>query len=47
LQSKIFKTKTKTFNQIKDIPNSFIVSDDIEIGHKNKIPQPMAEMKEN
>jgi predicted AAA+ superfamily ATPase len=30
--------KTKTFNQIKDIPNSFIVSDDIEIGHKNKIP---------
>jgi len=30
--------KTKTFKQIKDIPNSFIVSDDIEIGHKNKIP---------
>jgi predicted AAA+ superfamily ATPase len=30
--------KTKTFNQIKDLPNSFIVSDDIEIGHKNKIP---------
>jgi len=30
--------KTKTFNQIKEIPNSFIVSDDIEIGHKNKIP---------
>jgi hypothetical protein len=30
--------KTKNFNQIKDIPNSFIVSDDIEIGHKNKIP---------
>ena len=30
--------KTKTFDQIKDIPNSFIVADDIEIGHKNKIP---------
>ena len=31
-------SKTKTFNQIKDIPNSFVVADDIEIGHKNKIP---------
>jgi len=30
--------KTKTFDQIKDIPNSFVVADDIEIGHKNKIP---------
>jgi len=30
--------KTKTFNQIKDIPNSFVVADDIETGHKNKIP---------
>ena len=30
--------KTKTFNQIKDISNSFVVADDIEIGHKNKIP---------
>ena len=30
--------KTKTFDQIKDIPNSFIVADDIEIGNKNKIP---------
>ncbi len=31
-------SKTKTFNQIKDIPNSFVVADDLEIGHKNKIP---------
>ena len=30
--------RTKTFDQIKDIPNSFVVADDIEIGHKNKIP---------
>ena len=30
--------KTKTFDQIKDIPTSFVVADDIEIGHKNKIP---------
>jgi hypothetical protein len=30
--------KKKTFDQIKDVPNSFVVADDIEIGHKNKIP---------
>jgi len=30
--------KNKTYNQIKDLPNSFIVADDIEVGHKNKIP---------
>jgi len=30
--------KDKTFKQIKDIPNSFVVSDNIEIGHGNKIP---------
>ncbi len=30
--------KSKKYNQIKDIPNSFIVSDDIEIGSGNKIP---------
>lgn len=30
--------KRKTFDQIKDVPNSFVVSDDIEVGHKNKIP---------
>jgi len=30
--------KGKSFDQIKDIPNSFVVADDIEIGHKNKIP---------
>ena len=30
--------KNKSFNQIKDIPNSYIVADDIEIGFKNKIP---------
>ncbi len=30
--------KNKTFDQIKDLPNNFVVADDIEIGHKNKIP---------
>jgi len=30
--------KRKTFDQIKSIQNSFVVADDIEIGHKNKIP---------
>ncbi len=30
--------KNKGFEQIKDIPNSFIVSDDIEVGFKNRIP---------
>lgn len=30
--------KNKGFTQIKDIENSFVVSDDIEIGYKNKIP---------
>jgi len=30
--------KNKSFNQIKDIPNSFVVADDIEIGFNNKIP---------
>jgi len=30
--------KKKSFDQIKNIPNSFVVADDIEIGHKNKIP---------
>ncbi len=30
--------KNKNFNQIKDIDNSFIISDDIEVGFKNKIP---------
>jgi predicted AAA+ superfamily ATPase len=30
--------KRKTFAQIKDLPDSFVVADDIEIGHKNKIP---------
>ncbi len=30
--------KSKSFNQIKDIPNSFVVSDDIEVGFKNRIP---------
>ncbi|WP_151900084.1 AAA family ATPase [Sulfurimonas hydrogeniphila] len=31
-------SKNKTFKQIKDIPDSFVVADDIEIGHGNKIP---------
>lgn len=30
--------KNKSFEQIKDLPNSFAVADDIEIGFKNKIP---------
>lgn len=30
--------KTKGFTQIKEIENSFVVSDDIEVGYKNKIP---------
>ena len=30
--------RNKGFNQIKDIPNSFVVADDLEIGFKNKIP---------
>ncbi len=30
--------KNKSFKQIKDLPNSYIVADNIEIGFKNKIP---------
>lgn len=30
--------KNKNFNQIKDLPDSFVVADNIEIGHKNRIP---------
>jgi predicted AAA+ superfamily ATPase len=30
--------KNKSFNQIKDIENSFVVADDVEIGFGNKIP---------
>ena len=30
--------KNKSFKQIKDIPNSFVVADDIEIGFGAKIP---------
>ncbi|WP_457743568.1 AAA family ATPase [Sulfurimonas sp.] len=30
--------KDKSFKQIKDIPTSFVVADDIELGFKNKIP---------
>ena len=30
--------KNKGFKQIKDIENSFVVADDIEIGFGNKIP---------
>jgi hypothetical protein len=30
--------KTKSYKQIKDIPKSYIISDDIEIGSGNKIP---------
>jgi predicted AAA+ superfamily ATPase len=30
--------KNKTFDQIKDIKNSFVVADDTEVGFGNKIP---------
>jgi len=30
--------KNKSFKQIKDMPNSYVVSDDIEVGSGNKIP---------
>jgi len=30
--------KNKSFKQIKDLPNSYVVSDDIEIGFHNRIP---------
>ncbi|MDR2233704.1 MAG: AAA family ATPase [Tannerella sp.] len=30
--------KRKSFDQIKNISNSFVVADDIEIGHNNRIP---------
>jgi predicted AAA+ superfamily ATPase len=30
--------KNKSFEQIKDIPKSFVAADDIEVGFKNKIP---------
>ena len=33
-----FMVEKYTFEQIKDMPDSFVVADDIEIGHKNKIP---------
>lgn len=30
--------RTKTFAQIKDVPNSFLAVDGIEVGHHNRIP---------
>ena len=30
--------KDKTFDQIKDIQDSFLAIDDVESGHRNKIP---------
>lgn len=30
--------KNKTFDQIKDIPNSFLAIDGVETGHANRIP---------
>ncbi|MDD4116352.1 MAG: AAA family ATPase [Massilibacteroides sp.] len=30
--------KGKTFEQIKDLPNSYLAVDDIELGHNNRIP---------
>jgi hypothetical protein len=36
----IFKVggKKKGYKQIKEMPESYVVADDIEIGHGNKIP---------
>lgn len=30
--------RAKTFEQIKDVPDSFLAVDDVEMGHKNRIP---------
>lgn len=30
--------KNKSFEQIKDLPNSYVIADDIEIGFKNRLP---------
>ena len=30
--------KGKTFEQIKDIPNSYLAVDNTEVGHRNRIP---------
>jgi hypothetical protein len=30
--------KGKGFSQIKDIPDSYVIADEIEIGYGNKIP---------
>ena len=30
--------KGKTFDQIKDVPNSYLAVDNVETGHKNRIP---------
>lgn len=30
--------KNKSFEQLKDIPNSYVIADDIEIGFKNRLP---------
>ncbi len=30
--------KNKSFKQIKDIPNSYVIADDVEIGNGNKVP---------
>ena len=30
--------KNKSFKQIADMPNSYVVADDMEVGYKNKIP---------
>jgi hypothetical protein len=30
--------KSKGFNQIKELPDSYVVADDIEVGFGNKIP---------
>jgi len=35
---KMYFLNNKSFKQIKDLENSFVVADDIEVGFGNKIP---------
>ena len=37
-ENKLRQLEGKSFSQIKDIEESFVVSDNMEIGHGNKIP---------
>lgn len=39
--------KNKTFEQIADLPNSFLAVDDTEVGHGNRIPFGAAKIYKN